>query len=253
MLFRSLGGGAGFINLNGEYCRGQESGGRVTQEKIVPQKKVLRDFIESFDFVRMARFTHFSGMPSDAFASAIAETQRSLSMDTIDAAVEAIVNASQVMLYGVGGSAVVIHAAQHLFVKAGIPCACYHDGYMQTVTAAIMRKGSVAIGVSTLGATKNVVDALKIALKHGATTIGITSNRESALAKVSQICLVIPGGDRNVPLYGDFLEAKMCQLYIMDLLYLRILFKMGEISKKALKETAEALRTYYNPVKRVKT
>ena len=68
-----LGGGAGFINLNGEYCRGQESGGRVTQEKIVPQKKVLRDFIESFDFVRMARFTHFSGMPSDAFASAIAE------------------------------------------------------------------------------------------------------------------------------------------------------------------------------------
>lgn len=68
-----LRGGAGFINLNGEYCRGQESGGKDTQAIIVPQKKILKDFINRFDFVRMVRFTNFTGVPADAFASAIAE------------------------------------------------------------------------------------------------------------------------------------------------------------------------------------
>ena len=39
-----LDGGAGFINLNGEYHRGCESGGKDTQALIVPQKRILKDF-----------------------------------------------------------------------------------------------------------------------------------------------------------------------------------------------------------------
>lgn len=68
-----LSGGAGFINLNGEYRRGQESGGKNTQSLIVPQKKILRDFMSGLDLTGMTRFTDFSGVPADAFAGAIAE------------------------------------------------------------------------------------------------------------------------------------------------------------------------------------
>jgi hypothetical protein len=68
-----LRGGAGFINLNGEYHRGQESGGKDTQATIVPQKQILKDFINRFDLAGMTRFTDFSGVPPDVFASAIAE------------------------------------------------------------------------------------------------------------------------------------------------------------------------------------
>jgi hypothetical protein len=59
---------------------------------------------------------------------------------------------------------------------------------------------------------------------------------------------VTPPGGRDIPLYGGSIEAKVCQLYILDLLYLGILFKLGNITKKNLKETANALRTYYNPI-----
>ena len=41
-----LGGGAGFIHLNGEYYRGQETGGLDTKTRIAPEKKILRDFME---------------------------------------------------------------------------------------------------------------------------------------------------------------------------------------------------------------
>ena len=67
-----VGGGAGHINLNGEYYRGQEDGGADTHTGIVPQKKVLRDFLNSFDFVRMSRLTDFTA-PSGTIASAMGE------------------------------------------------------------------------------------------------------------------------------------------------------------------------------------
>src|SRR5512139_2275207 len=71
-----LGGGAGTINLNGEYHRGQETGGPDTRERIVPQRKVLKDFVESFALASMERFAGVDGVPAGAFASALAEPGR---------------------------------------------------------------------------------------------------------------------------------------------------------------------------------
>jgi len=68
-----LGGGAGVINLNGEYHRGQEGGGADTRERIAPQRKVLRDFVEGLDLGGMARFEGVTGIPPGAVASALAE------------------------------------------------------------------------------------------------------------------------------------------------------------------------------------
>lgn len=69
-----LGGGAGCINLNGEFYRGQETGGVITRTQIVPQRKVLKDFMDSYDLNGLTRFTNFSGIPSDAICNALAET-----------------------------------------------------------------------------------------------------------------------------------------------------------------------------------
>lgn len=68
-----VGGGAGVINLNGEYHRGQEKGGADTRERIVPQRKALKDFVEGFDLTSMTRFDGVSGLPAGALASALAE------------------------------------------------------------------------------------------------------------------------------------------------------------------------------------
>ena len=68
-----LGGGAGCINLNGEFHRGQEEGGNNTQSYIVPQKKALKEFMNSFDLEGLSRFNDFEGTPSDAFCNILAE------------------------------------------------------------------------------------------------------------------------------------------------------------------------------------
>ena len=71
-----LGGGAGIINLNGEYHRGQEGGGPDTRERIVPQRKLLLDFVGGLDLVPMQRFEGIAGLPPGALASALAEPGR---------------------------------------------------------------------------------------------------------------------------------------------------------------------------------
>ncbi len=68
-----LGGGAGCINLNGEFYRGQEAGGENTQKYIVPQRKILKDFMLSFDLAGLSRFSNLNGIPADAFFNALAE------------------------------------------------------------------------------------------------------------------------------------------------------------------------------------
>ncbi len=68
-----VGGGAGFINLNGEYYRGHETGGPDTQTRIVPEKKVLRDFLETLNLAKLSRFTNFGALPSGLVASGVAE------------------------------------------------------------------------------------------------------------------------------------------------------------------------------------
>ncbi|MBW2057232.1 MAG: MurR/RpiR family transcriptional regulator [Deltaproteobacteria bacterium] len=186
---------------------------------------------------------------SDTLSSAIVETQRSLEMDKVDAAVEEIVRARRVEFYGVGGAFAVASEANHLFLKAGINCTAFRDGYMQTVTASMLEGNCVAIGISHTGLSMDVVNAMKIASDNGAVTIGITSNRESPLARVSRIPLFTPPRQRDIPLYGDFMEARVSQLYIIDLLYLGIIFRKGEVSKKSLKKSAHALETYYNPIR----
>jgi hypothetical protein len=69
-------GGAGCINLNGEYYRGHEAGLKDTQQFIVPQLKILRDFLYGFDLARVAAFTGVTGPPEDVTCVALAEPGR---------------------------------------------------------------------------------------------------------------------------------------------------------------------------------
>jgi hypothetical protein len=68
-----LGGGAGSINLNGEYYRGNETGGILTQTQIAPQRKVLKQFMDKLDLKGLSRFYNVSGIPEDAFLQVLAE------------------------------------------------------------------------------------------------------------------------------------------------------------------------------------
>ena len=69
-----LGGIAGMIHLNADFSVSNPSAkGTSTEKEILPQKRVLIDFMRSLDFIRMAKFNGFKVTGSGALARGIAE------------------------------------------------------------------------------------------------------------------------------------------------------------------------------------
>jgi hypothetical protein len=69
-----LGGLAGIIHLNADFSVSNPSAkGTSTEKAILPQKRILMDFIRSMDIIKMTRFAGFKVSGSGVFARGIAE------------------------------------------------------------------------------------------------------------------------------------------------------------------------------------
>lgn len=70
-----LGGLAGFIQLNSDFSTFNPSGnGTGTQDTILPQKRVLMNFMKNLDFIKMEKFNGFRISDSLVLARGIAES-----------------------------------------------------------------------------------------------------------------------------------------------------------------------------------
>jgi RpiR family transcriptional regulator, carbohydrate utilization regulator len=103
------------------------------------------------------------------------------------------------------------------------------------------------IGISHTGTTQGIANALTLARENGATTIAITSDASSPVARAASLQLTTWNSSTPpVPLYGDFLEGRISQLFLIDVLYLGLLFEEGAERARHLQATAAALKSYYN-------
>jgi len=67
-----------------------------------------------------------------------------------------------------------------------------YDEVFSRQIEAIRSKADIAIGISTSGNSKNVIQALKTAKQNGLTTIGMTGSTGGKLLHVVDCCLCIP-------------------------------------------------------------
>lgn len=172
-------------------------------------------------------------------------TQRLLDGDRLQRAITALRAAKKVVFIGVGGAAAMCEEASHLFMKAGLEVAAYNDTYSQIIAAANLDAQCVMVGVSHTGTTMGIANALTLARENGATTIAITNDPESAVGKAANITFATwQSSTPQVPLYGDFLEGRISQLFLIDVLYLGLLFMDRSNTSRSLKTTGEALRKY---------
>lgn len=173
-------------------------------------------------------------------------TQRLLDADRLELAVEALRKARKIVFVGVGGAAAICDEAAHMFIKAGFEATSHRDGYTQTIIAATLKAGDVMVGISHTGTTRTVADALLLAREQKATTIAITSNAASEVARAGDVALITWSADQQlVPLHGDFLEGRLSQLFLIDLIYVGTIFRAGDGPAKALRATGEALEKRY--------
>ncbi|MBT6097849.1 MAG: MurR/RpiR family transcriptional regulator [Marinovum sp.] len=173
-------------------------------------------------------------------------TNSSLDLNALEEAVEKIGGAKRLIFIGVGGAASICVEAMHLFVKAGRQAESISDGYTQIAAATSLNEGDTLVGVSHTGQTRSVAHALSLAAKNGAATVAITSDKKSEVARAADTVLTTWNSQsKQVPLFGDFLEGRMSQLFLIDLVYLNALFKSENNEKGGLMMTGDALKRYY--------
>ena len=183
---------------------------------------------------------------ADLLSAAIQSTQANLNTDRLDRCLAMIRSARKIVLAGCGGAAAICDEAAHLFMKAGLDAASYSDGYTQIVAAANLRSDCLMIGISHTGTTQNVANAVRLARDNGAMTLAITSDPTSDVAQAAEVILTTgQSSTPSVPLFGDFLEGRISQLFLIDILYLGIVLPEGSENGRHLTKTADALERYF--------
>ncbi len=165
---------------------------------------------------------------NDSFESAIAKitfqniqslekTQRMISYEEIERAIAAIENAHFIAIYCAGSSIPAGHSLRQRFYRIGKPCLMYGDPIEQAVSASLLTSKTLAIGISSSGQTKFVVDALKLAKASGATTLCLTDYGDSPIAQYADIKLF------TFTKQSDFLQysllSRMSQILTIDALF----------------------------------
>jgi len=167
------------------------------------------------------------------------KTKKSLDEKAIQDAAKKLCIAEKIVIFGLGNSSPIALDASHKFMRAGLNAVAYTDNHMQVIAASHLTEKDIAIGISHSGSSKDIVDALKVAKEHGATTITITNAGKSPILKQSDIVLSTSSDETQYNILA--LNSRIAQLAIIDTLYFYIVFNRSEDSLNSIKETEHSL------------
>jgi RpiR family transcriptional regulator, carbohydrate utilization regulator len=175
------------------------------------------------------------------------DTQALISPEEISRGVAAIEHADVIAVYSGGYSVVAAQNFKFRFYRMGKTCVLYNDPIEQAVSASMLNEHAVAVGVSSSGRTKYVVDALRIAKAAGAVTMCITDSIDSPIVRHSDIKYFT--FSKHSDFLQDSLLSRMSQILIIDILFacfaLRNYQHSFELAEKSAHSIQEVTKNDY--------
>lgn len=171
---------------------------------------------------------------------ALEGTLETLADEELDRAITALAKARRIHIYGVGASGFVALDAEHKFLRINRPCHAFIDNHVQSAMASLLEAGDVAIGISHSGSTKDIVAALAIARRAGATTICITNHIDSPVTEAADIKLYTAAQE---PVFRSAATAsRVAQAGVIDILFIGVAQRAYERSLESLEKTRAAVQ-----------
>lgn len=164
----------------------------------------------------------------------------SLDMESLDKAIDAMINARKIDIFGSGASGIVALDAQHKLFRTNVPTVAYRDSHLQMMSASSLDEGCVALAISYTGRSSNIIEAAMMARQRGAVVIGIT-DKDSPLAECCDMVINNPNTE-DTTLVAPMV-SRICQLVIVDILTTQIALKKGTEAWEHLKKIKEGVST----------
>ena len=155
-----------------------------------------------------------------------------LDIAQINAAVELILTARSLEIFGYGASAIVAEDLQQKFPLLGVPCHATMDSHQQLMAASMMRPGDVAVTISNTGTTLSIIELARLAREQGAKVIAITGASHTALANYADILINVETLD-NTDLFTPT-TSRIAALVTVDLLSTLVARRLGRVQNQRL-------------------
>ncbi len=178
-------------------------------------------------------------------AMAVRDTAAALDLDQLGRAIDAVVRARRVDIYGVGASGFVGLDLQQKLHRIGLVAFAWTDPHMAITSAANLRKGDVAIGLSHTGTTIDTIDALELAQRSGATTIAVTNFAHSPISGFADVLLCT--SVQETTFRAGAMASRIAALTVVDCLFVGVAQRHHASAAAALARTHEALQTRRRP------
>lgn len=204
-----------------------------------PEKETQGD-IELYGF-RLSSKDELDTIPGKIIGTSVKmleETLRSIHIKEYRKAVEAILQAENIVIYSVENSVCTANDLLTKLTYLGLNCRTYPDYYLQSVSAGNLTKRDLAIGISYSGCSRHTVEMMAVAKKSGAKTLVLTNFEKSVIAKYADILLC---ASNKQFLYGDTIFSRISQLALVDMLYAGVMNENYEKLSRKLKKNSEAV------------
>jgi DNA-binding MurR/RpiR family transcriptional regulator len=178
-------------------------------------------------------------------ARAVRDTGAALDLEQLGRAVDALVAARRVDIYGVGASSLVASDLQQKLQRIGLVASAWADTHQAITSAATLRPDDVAVGVSHTGTTDDTIDALTQARSRGARTMAVTNFANSPIAAVADILLCTSAHETTFR--AGAMASRIAALTVVDCLFVAVAQRNHASALAALARTHDALRSRHRP------
>ncbi|MFJ9153915.1 MurR/RpiR family transcriptional regulator [Streptomyces sp. NPDC102270] len=151
---------------------------------------------------------------------AIQQTIERIDLDSLERAAQAVAKARRIDVYGVGGSGAVAQETETRLFRIGCQVRGWTEVHGAATSAALLTPADVAIAISHSGATRETLEPLEMAKERGATTIAITTDPRSPLARAADIRLISSTSETSFR--TGSIGGRHSVLMIIDCLYVRV-------------------------------
>ena len=170
-------------------------------------------------------------------ASAILQVRDQLKRDSIDRAIDLLVDTDRVDVYAVGHSGAVAQDAQFKFLRIGMSSAAYTDARLQLFAADVLRPGDVALVISSSGRIPELIAVVDRAHERGAHVIAVTAS-QSALARKADVALFVDHVEDVVTHLP--MVSRILHLLVIDILAVGVAMRRTPAGVEAPSDPAEA-------------
>lgn len=167
-------------------------------------------------------------------------TESVLEPKNLDIAANKIMNSERIVIFGLGNSAAIAQDVAHKFLRLGLNAQACCDNHMQAIVASHLNRDSVAIGISHSGASKDIIDALRLSKIGNAYTICITNHSNSPITENADLSIFTKADETNHSILA--MSSRIAQLAIFDAIYTYIVINSDKSSLNAIYNTEYALQ-----------